>query len=246
MFDTMARPIEIFDELKALLPDSSVRQNEPLAKRTTLRVGGCADLCLEPASEADLAKAIKFCNECEAPFMILGRGSNLLVRDGGIRGVVICLSHPSFSRIEADAPRLHCGAGARLKAVCSKARDLNLAGLEFLDGIPGSVGGALRMNAGAMGSATFEVITHVRYMDRSGEVHGCSITEVPAEYRSCPFFQTNIALGATFLGRPDTKEAIAQRMAEFNQRRLDFAAKRAERWMHFQEPIAILVGWPPD
>ena len=92
MFDTMARPTRIFDELKALLPRSAVRQDEPLAKRTTLRVGGCADLWVEPASEEDLAAAIQFCRRENIPVLLLGRGSNLLVRDGGVRGVVISLS----------------------------------------------------------------------------------------------------------------------------------------------------------
>src|ERR1035441_3301664 len=179
MFDTMTRPTRIFEKLKALLPDSTARQDEPLAKRTTLRVGGRADVFLEPASEEDLSKAIQFCRRENVPFLILGRGSNLLVRDGGIRGVVICLSHPNLSRIEADGTQLHCGAGARLKAVASKARELDLTGLEFLEGIPGSVGGALRMNAGAMGSAVLEVVTQVRFMDHAGEI--ASLAQVPSE-----------------------------------------------------------------
>jgi UDP-N-acetylenolpyruvoylglucosamine reductase len=240
MFDTMARPTRIFDELKALLPESSVRQNEPLARRTTLRVGGRADVCLEPASEADLARAIQLCRQENVPFLILGRGSNLLVRDGGIRGVVICLSHPGFARIQADPPHLHCGAGARLKAVSAKARELDLAGLEFLEGIPGSVGGALRMNAGAMGSAVFEVITQVRFMDRAGEIHERPVGQVPAEYRSCPFFQTNIALGATFRGRPDAKAAIAQRTAQFNEKRWGSQPKEPSAGCIFKNPSTTL------
>jgi UDP-N-acetylenolpyruvoylglucosamine reductase len=87
------------------------------------------------------------------PFFILGRGSNLLVRDGGFRGVVICLSQPNFSRIEIAGERLRCGAGAKLKNVAVEAKRNGLSGVEFLEGIPGSVGGALRMNAGAMGGA---------------------------------------------------------------------------------------------
>jgi UDP-N-acetylenolpyruvoylglucosamine reductase len=236
MFDTMARPTQIFDELKALLPQSAVRQDEPLAKKTTLRVGGRADVCLEPASEDDLSRAIQFCRQAEVPFMVLGRGSNLLVRDGGIRGVVICLSHPNFSRIEADRPHLHCGAGARLKAVSAKARELDLAGLEFLEGIPGSVGGALRMNAGAMGSAVLEVVTRVRFMDYAGEVHERDIAQVPSEYRSCPLFQANIALGATFLGQPDAKEAIAKRTSEFNEKRWGSQPKEPSAGCIFKNP----------
>ena len=108
---------------------------------------------VEPASEADLAGVVKFCGERDVPFFVIGRGSNLLVRDGGFRGVVICLAHANFSRIEVDGERLRCGAGAKLKNVAVEAKRNGLSGVEFLEGIPGSVGGALRMNAGAMGGA---------------------------------------------------------------------------------------------
>jgi len=240
MFDTMTRPTRIFDELKALLPQSAVRQDEPLAKRTTLRVGGRADVCLEPVSEDDLAAAVRFCHQAAVPFLILGRGSNLLVRDGGIRGVVICLSHPNLSRIEADRPHLRCGAGARLKAVSVKARELDLAGLEFLEGIPGSVGGALRMNAGAMGSAVFEMVTQVRFMDHTGEVYERNIAQVPSEYRSCPLFQTNIALAATFRGQPGAKEAIARRTSDYNEKRWSSQPKEPSAGCIFKNPSVTM------
>jgi UDP-N-acetylenolpyruvoylglucosamine reductase len=240
MFDTMARPTRIFDELKALLPQSAVREDEPLAKRTTLRVGGRADVFVEPVSEDDLSVAVRFCHQAAVPFLILGRGSNLLVRDGGIRGVVICLSHPNLSRIEADRPHLQCGAGARLKAVSAKARELELAGLEFLEGIPGSVGGALRMNAGAMGSAVLEVVTRVRFMDCAGEVHELNIAQVPAEYRSCPLFQTNVALNATFRGQPAAKEAIIKRTDEFNEKRWGSQPKEPSAGCIFKNPSPTL------
>src|ERR1700753_2346424 len=90
-------------------PGTAIRRDEPLAKRTTLRVGGPADLYVEPASEADLAAVLKFCNEQGVKFFVLGRGSNLLVRDGGYRGVVISLAAPFFSRIEIKGERVHCG-----------------------------------------------------------------------------------------------------------------------------------------
>ena len=240
MFDNMAPPTQLFDELKALLPHSAVRRDEPLAKRTTLRVGGRADVFLEPASEDDLAGAIHFCRQADVPFLVLGRGSNLLVRDGGVRGVVICLSHPNLSRIEADGTLLHCGAGARLKAVAAKARELDLTGLEFLEGIPGSVGGALRMNAGAMGSTVLEVVTRVRFMDPAGVVHERNIAQVPSEYRSCPLFQTNIALGATFRGQPGAKEAIAKRTAQFNERRWSSQPREPSAGCIFKNPSRTL------
>src|SRR5687767_8494473 len=99
-------------ELKALLSPASVfKLNEPLAKKTTLRVGGPADFYIEPASENELAQVVRFCRQRDVPFFLLGRGSNLLIRDGGIRGVVICLAHPSFAKIQIERDRLICGAG---------------------------------------------------------------------------------------------------------------------------------------
>ena len=138
---------DIADEITAGVSRAMViRRDEPLAKHTTLRVGGPADVYVEPASEEDLANVVKFCGERNLPFFTLGRGSNLLVRDGGVRGVVICLLHPNFSKIEIVGERLHCGAGAKSKNVSVGAKRNNLSGVEFLEGIPGSVGGALRMN----------------------------------------------------------------------------------------------------
>jgi UDP-N-acetylenolpyruvoylglucosamine reductase len=144
---------------------------------------------------------------------------------------------PIFPLIEVTDCDLRCGAGARLKAVAAKAREASLGGLEFLEGIPGSVGGALRMNAGAMGSATFESSPKCASWMRPARLHERNIAQVPVEYRSCPLFKTNIALAATFRGRPDSKEAIAKRASEFNQKRWQSQPKEAERRLHFQKPI---------
>jgi UDP-N-acetylenolpyruvoylglucosamine reductase len=232
----MTIPSPIFEKLKTRLPQAVVRQNEPLGKRTTLRVGGCAEVYVEPSSEDDLARVVQTCHEEGVSFMMLGRGSNLLVRDGGIRGIVVCLAHPDFCAIAVRECDLRCGAGAKLKAVAAKARESRLGGLEFLDGIPGSVGGAMRMNAGAMGSETFNVITQVRCMDEDGKVFERNIAQVPVEYRSCPLFKTNIALAATFRGRPDSKEAIAKRTHEFNQKRWRSQPKEASAGCIFKNP----------
>ena len=103
-------------------PATVIRRDEPMAGHTTLRVGGPADVYVEPASEADLAAVVNFCNARGVPFFVIGRGSNLLVRDGGFRGAVICLSHADFSKILFDGEHLCCGAGAKLKNVAIEAR----------------------------------------------------------------------------------------------------------------------------
>jgi UDP-N-acetylenolpyruvoylglucosamine reductase len=208
------------DEINARVsPATVIRRDEPLAKHTTLRVGGPAEVFVEPVSEADLAAVLKVCILRGVPFFVIGRGSNLLVRDGGVRGVVISLSQPAFSKIEVAGHTLHCGAGAKLKAVAIEARRHGLSGMEFLEGIPGSVGGALRMNAGAMGGSTFDVVESVRLMDFDGNIHGLAPEKMAAKYRGCDLLKNHIALGAVLKGRADSPESIAQRMSAFSRQR---------------------------
>ena len=133
--------------------------------------------------------------------------------------MVICLAHPYFNRIDVVGERLNCRAGARLKAVAAEARGRGLEGLEFLEGIPGSVGGALRMNAGAMGGALFDVAESVRLMSYDGMVHDRAARELGAGYRGCPALTTHIALSAVLRGRPGSPEVIRQRMNEYSRKR---------------------------
>ncbi|MFO1497429.1 MAG: UDP-N-acetylmuramate--L-alanine ligase [Verrucomicrobiota bacterium] len=234
---------ELFRELSArLAPETILRPDEPLARRTTLRVGGVADWYAEPASEADLGVLLKFCQSHAVPFMMLGRGSNLLIRDGGVRGLVICLAHPSFSQIQVRPPQLQCGAGARLKAVAVEARRHGLAGFEFLEGIPGSVGGAMRMNAGAMGSWLFDIVNTIRFMDWNGEVHERRASEVNVEYRGCPLFKDHIALGATLQGQPAAAEAIQARMESFSRKRWDSQPNQPSAGCIFKNPGSVPAG----
>ena len=219
-----------------------VRQNEPLAKRTTLRVGGPAEMYVEPASEEDLAQVLRFCGECDVGFFILGRGSNLLVRDGGIRGVVVHLSHPAFSGIEIVGERLRCGAGAKLKQVAVEAKRAGITGVEFLEGIPGSVGGALRMNAGAMGGATFDAVESIRVMDCLGNARNLTVVEVEVEYRCCPLLKNHIAVGAVFRGRTATREEVERRMNAFSEKRWTSQPAAPSAGCCFKNPETIPAG----
>ena len=234
----------LFLMLSAQLPENAVlRSNEPLACRTTLRVGGCADIYFEPQSEAELAVALRFCCEKSVPFLVLGRGSNLLVRDGGVRGMVICLGSEEFSRIESQRSKLVCGAGAKLKNIANRARQLSLADLEFLEGIPGSLGGALRMNAGAMGLAIFDKIESVRFMSYEGVVFEQSASDMGAQYRSCPLLKTHIALSAVLMGELGSKEEeIAERMRAFSRKRWESQPKEPSAGCTFKNPPRIAAG----
>ncbi|HEY0551035.1 MAG TPA: UDP-N-acetylmuramate--L-alanine ligase [Verrucomicrobiae bacterium] len=226
----------------ALSSETIVREEEPLAKRTTLRVGGKADFFVEPVNEDDLSATLRLCAELKLPFTIIGRGSNLLIKDGGIRGVVISLGHESFSQVQIIGEHLHTGAGAKLKTVSVEARRAGLAGLEFLEGIPGSVGGALRMNAGAMGSWMFEVVEQIRFMDFSGVAHERQASEVNVEYRGCPLFKTHIALGAVLHGTPASKEVIQERANQFNAKRWETQPAQPSAGCIFKNPGTVPAG----
>ena len=221
---------------------TTLRRDEPLAGRTTMRVGGPAQLFAEPASEADLAAILKFCAERGLPRFLLGRGSNLLVKDGGIRGVVVSLAHPEFARIVVEGDLLRCGAGARLKNVAHEARRQNLAGLEFMEGIPGSVGGALRMNAGAMGSWTFDVVESVRVMSEEGVARELPAAQVPVQYRSCPMLKTGIALVAVFRAEPGERSGIDARMKSFSLKRWGSQPAAPSAGCIFKTPEAVPAG----
>jgi UDP-N-acetylenolpyruvoylglucosamine reductase len=231
------------DELTSrLFPETVIRLNEPLARRTTLRVGGRADVFVEPASEADLQSILGFCAENRLRFFVLGRGSNLLVRDGGFRGIVISLAHPCFSQITVAGTDLNCGAGARLKAVALEAKRHSLSGLEFFEGIPGSVGGALRMNAGAMGGTTFENVKSVRLMASDGTIRECAPSEMRVQYRACDTLKSHIALSAVFQCRPGDRKEIEQRMHEFSKKRWDSQPAAPSAGCMFKNPITIPAG----
>ncbi|HXT12443.1 MAG TPA: UDP-N-acetylmuramate dehydrogenase [Candidatus Angelobacter sp.] len=243
ILEPMLNKEQAADELtKRVSSETVVRRDEPLAKRTTLRVGGPADIYVEPVSEEDLSAILKCCAEHSIKFFVLGRGSNLVVRDGGFRGVVINFAAPFFSRIEIKGERLHCGAGAKLKNVAVEAKRAGLAGLEFMEGIPGTVGGALRMNAGAMTGATFDVVESVRMMNYAGNASGAVPGEMSVEYRSCATLKTHIALSAVLKGRPDSRESIEQRMLAYSKKRWTTQPAAPSAGCMFKNPAAIPAG----
>ncbi len=234
---------QLVAELAGRLSGGTVlRCNEPLAKKTTMRVGGPADFFVEPILESDLAHVLQFCDEKDLPFFVLGRGSNLLIKDSGIRGFVISLGHPKFSEIKIDEEFLHCGAGAKLKAISVEARRHHLASLEFLEGIPGNLGGALRMNAGAMGAAMFNVVEKIRVMDLFGKVQEISRADLSVEYRSCPLLKTRIALSALLRGKSASSDGVAERMKTYSAKRWESQPKEPSAGCIFKNPDTIPAG----
>ncbi len=235
------RVTDLFHKLQGALPlETVLRRDEPLARRTTLRVGGPADIFVEPDSEHALITLLELASQLSVPVFVLGRGSNLLIRDGGIRGVVLSLAHTAFSAIEFNGALMQCGAGVRLKAIATEARRAGLTGLEFLEGIPGSLGGALRMNAGAMNAWTFDVVERLRYVTRAGEVQDVPAAEVGAVYRSCPVLRDSIAVGALLRGTLADADGIRERMEIYSRKRWDSQPNQPSAGCTFKNPAPTL------
>lgn len=237
---------EVVAELSRILsPDSDLTHNQLLAKKTTLRVGGPADCFVKPASESDLCKTVAFCLNNRIPWTVIGRGSNLLIRDGGIAGVVIQLSKPNFQyiHVSSDNPlHLICGAGARLKNIANFARDASLAGFEFLEGIPGVLGGALRMNAGAMGSEIFNLVHSVRVLQPNTEIVDLSVDQISYRYRSCAMLSRGIAVGATLAGVAGSRDDIEEKMKSSNAKRWSSQPTAPSAGCTFKNPDTIPAG----
>ena len=191
--------------------------NAPLAESTWFRVGGAAEILFKPADAADLAAFLAACPE-DVPLTVLGVASNTLVRDGGVSGVVIKLG-PEFATIKADGDRITAGAAAIDLNVARAAQAAGLAGLEFLSGIPGTIGGGLRMNAGAYGREFKDAVIEVAALDRQGRALTLSTPQMGFGYRHSDAAAALIFLGATFRGEPDDPEAIKTRMQAIQQSR---------------------------
>lgn len=190
-----------------------------MSKLTWFQVGGPADILFQPADEDDLALFLKQLPQ-EIPVMIVGVGSNLLVRDGGLDGVVIRLSAKGFGQVEdLSNNRLIAGAATPDKRLAAKALELGLGGFEFYHGIPGAIGGALRMNAGANGTETTNRVVEVHAIDRQGNKHVLSHADMGYTYRHSAVSSDLIFTKAVFEGVTDDKDAIQIRMDEVQHHR---------------------------
>lgn len=195
----------------------SLKADVSLAPYTWLRVGGAADAFFMPKDEADLALFLSSIDP-DIPVTILGVASNTLVRDGGIEGVVIRLG-PAFGTVETDGLTLTAGAAALDARVAKAAADAGVAGLEFYAGVPGTIGGALRMNAGCYGSETQDVLKELVAIDRRGRRIVMSIEDMGYSYRHSAASDDLIFVSATFVGKPDAPDAIRARMDAITTRR---------------------------
>ncbi|MBE3587810.1 MAG: UDP-N-acetylmuramate dehydrogenase [Thermoanaerobacteraceae bacterium] len=171
-----------FKELESLLP-RQVRFDEPMARHTTWRIGGPADVLVEPAGINELARLLAWLRAREVPHFIMGNGSNLLVRDGGIRGVVVKIG-PALGRVNLRGTTITAGAGAKLARLAAAACRAGVGGLEFTAGIPGTVGGAVVMNAGASGAAMDGLVREITVMDTGGNLSRLPASALGFGYRT--------------------------------------------------------------
>jgi UDP-N-acetylmuramate--L-alanine ligase/UDP-N-acetylenolpyruvoylglucosamine reductase len=239
----LAQGLTWYAELRGLLkPESVLRRDEPLHKHTTMRIGGPAQLWFEPEDEDDLKIGLRFAHDRGIPVTFIGRGSNLLIRDGGILGLCVHLGRPHFNRIEVEGEYVTVGAGARLKQIVADARKHDLGGFEFMEGIPGNLGGALRMNAGAMQGWTMEVVESVRSIDLFGHVHEVKKADMEIHYRSVPHFQNHIAVSARLKGKPSSKEEINEKLKAYSGKRWTSQPAAPSAGCIFKNPGPLPAG----
>ncbi len=218
--------------------------NEPLKKHTSFKIGGNAALLVTPESDEGLSAILKKCNEEKVRTVIVGNGSNLLVSDEGIDAVVILTLRENGEICLVDETTIYCDAGVSLTKVCRFALENGLSGLEFAFGIPGSVGGAVYMNAGAYGGEIKDVITKCDYMTSDGFLHSMSKDEMKLGYRISIFNENNFVItGAYFNLTKDDKALIKDRMNDFLSRRkskqpLEYPSAGST----FKRPVGYFAG----
>lgn len=193
--------------------DINFRLYEPMSKHTTIGVGGEAQYWVEPNSFSQMQAVVNFFKDRNIPVHIVGRGSNLIVREGGIRGAVIHPCCGEFDKIEMRGRNIVAGAGVKLKKLAAFAAQNGIAGFEWMDGIPGYVGGSLRMNAGALGGDMWSVFRSAIALNEDGDIVEFDKENMKgAIYRRIPEFEHNMVMQATFCGTPDDPQAIGARM----------------------------------
>ena len=212
--------LALVDEFKEIVGESNVLVDEPMKNHTSFKVGGPADILVIPGDYEEVRKLIKKCKEKMLPFFIIGNGSNLLVRDGGIRGVVIKLT--ALNSIEVQGNKLVAQSGALLSDVSALALNKGLTGFEFACGIPGCVGGAVAMNAGAYIGEIKNVIDNALVIDNDGNMKRLNLQELDLSYRNSIILkQGYTVLEAVFNLRPGVFEEIKKIIDDLQGRRTD-------------------------
>lgn len=227
---------DIFEELKLITKEENIFQNEPMKKHTTFRTGGPADFLVTPTSEKEMIECLKL----DVKKTIIGNGSNLLVKDGGIRGLVIQTT--KLNNITVDKDEIKAESGALLSRIANIAKDNSLTGFEFACGIPGTIGGAVAMNAGAYGGEMKDVILRTRYADEDGNVF--EITNHEFDYRKSFFTGKNLIILASEIGLQNgDKEEIENKMKEYmTARNSKQPVNMPSAGSTFKRPVGFFAG----
>lgn len=238
----LVRELTLRSRLQEAMGEGAIRIAEPLSKHTTMRVGGPARFWAEPETEEGFAELVRICHDEGIPVMVMGRGSNLIVRDGGFPGVVIHLARGSFAQAVVEGNEITAGVGMKLKQLAAVARNAGLSGFEWMDGIPGNLGGALRMNAGAMGVQTFDQVMRIRFADRDGNIVSRSPSEIEVHYRNVPVLHDHYALSATLSGVPAPVDEIDGLLGSSFKHRKETQPAAASAGCIFKNPGEISAG----
>ncbi len=212
---------EVKNLLYTQIPTENILMNEPMKNHTSFKIGGPADLFITPTNSAQLVHAVQICNAYHMPYYIVGNGSNLLVDDEGFRGVIIQL-YKNLCDIEIEETVITAYSGALLSKIANVALEHGLTGFEFAQGIPGTLGGAITMNAGAYGGEIKDVIINAEVIDQKGNKRVLTKDELTLGYRTSSVQKNKyIVLKATFRFTKGTKETIAETMKDLAGRRRD-------------------------
>nr|WP_281192020.1 UDP-N-acetylmuramate dehydrogenase [Staphylococcus felis] len=208
----------ILRDLEQLVSKSIIKVNEPLKRYTYTETGGNADFYISPSTHEDVQKVVQYAYNHHIPLTYLGNGSNIIIRDGGIHGIVLSLLN--LDHIESSDATIIAGSGAAIIDVSRKARDLSLSGLEFACGIPGSVGGAVYMNAGAYGGEVKDVIDYALVINEQGELLQLTHNELELDYRNSIIQKEHyVVLEAAFTLKPGQQSDIQSIMDDLTERR---------------------------
>lgn len=212
--------MNLYNELCAITGEKNVLKDELMSGHTTFRIGGPADYFVMPSSAGEIKRIIALCLEQDVPYYIIGNGSNLLVADKGYRGVIIQI-FKNMKDIQVEGENIRAQAGALLSKVAAAAYEAGLEGFEFASGIPGTLGGAVRMNAGAYGGEMKQVLKSAEVLTPEGEVLTLPVEEMKMGYRTSIVSRMDyVVLGAEIALREGNKEEIRAKMDELKEKRV--------------------------
>lgn len=203
------------NEIEKFISKDKIYINEPMSKHTSFKIGGPAECLIKIQTAQELKSILEFAKEKDIPLTIIGNGSNILVSDEGIKGIVLKIEISTFE-LNSQTAQLKVGSGVKLGFIAQKCLKQELAGFEFASGIPGTIGGAIRMNAGAHGREMKDVVTTITYMDRNGEIHKIQNEQANFEYRSSLFAHKDyIVLEVEMQLEKENVEEIQAKMQEY-------------------------------